>query len=131
MKRSSPIALIVLAFVIFATVACMCPSIVPLIDPGKPLLFNPDKLPDARVGVPYEATISISQNRTPATEIFLSEGTLPPGLELVYVRGENTAKISGTPTQTGTTTFTISVWCLGTNTPGQTGDKQYTIVVAP
>ncbi len=127
MKRISPIALLVLAFVVFATVACMCS----IFNPSKPLVFNPDKLPDAQVGVPYEATISISQNRTPVGDISVSEGTLPSGLELVYVRAEDTAKITGTPTQAGTFTFTISVWCFGTSVNGQTGEKQYTIVVAP
>ena len=129
MKRISPIALVVLAFVIFATMACICSSVVPFLDPVEPLVFDPDELPDAQVGVPYEVTISISQNRTPAGDISLSEGTLPPELELVYVQAEDTAKITGTPTQAGTFAFTISVWCYGTSVNGQTGDKQYTIVV--
>ena len=127
MKRISPIALVVLAFVIFATMACMCSYFFP----DESIVFNPDKLPDAQVGVPYEVTISISQNRTPAGDISLSEGMLPPGLELVYVKAEDTAKITGTPTEAGTFTFTISVWCFGTNEAGQTGEKQYTIVVVP
>jgi hypothetical protein len=88
-------------------------------------------LPEAEAGVPYEATISISQNRTPVGGISLSEGTLPPGLELVYTQAENTGIITGTPTQDGTFAFTISVWCFGTQESGQTGDKQYTIVVEP
>lgn len=125
MKRISPIALLVLAFVVFATVACMCS----ILYPSKPLVFSPDQLPDAQAGVPYEATIRISQNRTPAGSISISEGTLPLGLELVYTQAEDTAKITGTPTQAGTYTFTISVWCFGTNISGQTGEKQYTLVV--
>ncbi len=129
MKRISPIALVVLAFVIFATMACMCSSVVPFLDPVEPLVFDPDLLPDAQVGVPYEVTISISQNRTPAGDFSLSEGALPPGLELVYVQAEDTAKITGTPTQAGTFAFTISVWCYGTSVNGQTGDKQYIIGV--
>lgn len=125
MKRSSPITLLVLAFVIFATVACMCS----IFNQRQPLVFTPDQLPDARVGVPYEATIGISQNDTPVGSVSLSKGTLPPGLELVYKRAEDTAKITGVPTQAGKYTFTINAWCLGTNTSGQVGEKQYTIVV--
>ncbi len=127
MKRISPITLVVLAFVAFATMACMCSSFIP----REPLVFNPDKLPDAQVGIPYEVAISISQNQTPAGDISVSDGTLPPGLELVYVQAEDTAKITGTPTEAGTSTFTISVWCFGTSVNGQTGDKQYTLVVGP
>jgi len=127
MKRLSPIVLIVLAFIVFATVACMCS----FFNQRDPLIFDPDQLPDAQTGVPYEATISISQNVTPVGRISLSEGTLPPGMELVFTQMEDTAKISGTPTQTGSYTFTIQVWCLGTNTSGQVGEKQYTIVVGP
>jgi hypothetical protein len=39
-------------------------------------------------------------------------------------------QIHGTPTTPGSYTFTISVWCYGTNVSGQTGDKQYTLVVS-
>jgi len=127
MRRTSPIILVVLAFIIFATLACMCSF---NNHTRGPLVFSPQELPDAQVGVPYEATIRISQNETPAGSISLSEGTLPPGLELVYTRAEDTARITGVPIQAGTYTFTIGVWCFGTSISGQTGMKQYTIVVA-
>lgn len=45
------------------------------------------------------------------------------------VAGENAAKIVGIPQQRGTFSFTLDVWCFGTNLPGQSGNKAYTIVV--
>jgi hypothetical protein len=41
----------------------------------------------------------------------------------------NTIQISGTPTVAGTFSFTIYVWCYGTNVSGQTATQGYTLVV--
>ncbi len=94
------------------------------------LKFDPPSMPAAKVGVPYEVEIKVSENRTPVGDFSIAPNTLPPGLELVIQKDVlDTAKITGTPTQAGTYTFTISVWCYGTNVSGQTGEKDYTIVV--
>jgi hypothetical protein len=97
--------------------------------PSGPLKFKPDILPSAQVGVRYESEIQITQNSTPAGEISISNGVLPAGLEFVKVEGEDSAKISGIPEETGTFTFTVYVWCYGTMVSGQTGEKEYKIVV--
>jgi hypothetical protein len=97
--------------------------------PSGPLKFEPDTLPSAQVGVKYEAEIHVTQNSTPTGDISISNGTLPDGLEFVKVEGEDIAKISGTPEETGTFTFTVSAWCYGTMVPGQSGEKEYEIVV--
>ncbi len=98
--------------------------------PRGPLKFEPAELPPAQVGVPYHAKVTISDNATPAGEFSISEGTLPKGLALNKVQGEeNAAHISGTPEETGTFTFRIFVWCYGTNVSGQTGEKPYSLVV--
>ena len=97
-----------------------------------PLQFQPDTLPPAQVGSAYEARVSISDNATPAGQFSVSEGTLPPGLTLETIRGEkweHTARISGTPTQAGAYKFKLFVWCYGTNISGQTGEKEYILVV--
>jgi hypothetical protein len=47
------------------------------------------------------------------------------------VDADYSAWIYGTPTQAGTFPITLSVWCYGTQESGQTGEKQYTIMVAP
>lgn len=94
----------------------------------KELLFEPDILPDAQMGAPYEVEIRITQNSTPVGEFSISKGALPAGLELVDIEGD-AAKIKGIPEEVGTFTFTINVWCYGTSVNGQTGEKEYSIVV--
>jgi hypothetical protein len=59
----------------------------------------------------------------------ITQGELPAGLSLERVRSENAVRIKGTPLERGTFVFVMSVWCEGTNDPGQTGEKEYTIVV--
>ncbi len=98
--------------------------------PRGPLKFEPAELPSAQVGVPYDAKVTISDNATPAGAFSISQGALPRGLALEKVQGEaNAAHIFGTPEQAGTFTFRIFVWCYGTNVSGQTGEKQYSLVV--
>jgi hypothetical protein len=93
------------------------------------LEFMPDKLPGAQVGHPYNLEILISRNVTPVGNFSISDGALPPGLELLMDEQLHTARITGTPSQSGTFKFTVSVWCYGTNVNGQTGEKQYALVV--
>jgi hypothetical protein len=97
--------------------------------PAGPLMIEPASLPDAQKGVMYDAEIHITQNVTPVGDISIKDGTLPAGLELVYIDGETTAKVSGVPEETGTFSFTIDIWCYGTMMPGQTLEKDYQIVV--
>ena len=96
--------------------------------PG-PLTFAPDILPTARVGEMYEARIRITENVTPVGEFSVSKGTLPAGLELVFLEGDDAAIISGMPEGAGASTFAVSVWCFGTQVSGQSGDKEYTLIV--
>lgn len=98
---------------------------------GGPLKFSPDTLPDAQVGIAYDAEIQISLNNTPVGDFFISEGELPEGLEFTFLDGENAATIVGTPTEGGTYTFTVTVWCFGTQVSGQTGEKTYSLTVNP
>jgi hypothetical protein len=93
------------------------------------LKIEPDSLPNAQTGVEYEAEIRVSDNVTPLDSVSVSSGTLPAGLKLVFVDGEDGAKISGVPEETGTFTFTIYVGCKGTMVSGQTAEKEYVIVV--
>ncbi len=111
--------------VVFSSMACM----LFLGWPRGPLYFHPDALPPAQAGVPYEAKVSTSNNETPAGDFSVSEGALPPGLTLEPLKGENAARIFGTPTEAGTYKFKIFVWCYGTNISGQTGEKEYILVV--
>lgn len=106
------------------TLACMLFG-----PPRGPLSFQPDTLPAARAGESYEARITISGNTTPAGEFSISEGALPPGLTLETIQADHSARISGIPVQPGSYKFKVYVWCYGTNVSGQTGEKDYTLVV--
>ena len=97
--------------------------------PRPALQFLPDKMPDAKVGSSYKVEIVISGNVTPVGNYSVSAGALPLGLELIMDEQLHSARIAGTPSQAGSYSFTLSVWCYGTNVNGQTGDKQYTLVV--
>jgi hypothetical protein len=121
--RSLSAALLV-GVVLLWTLACML-----FTPPRGPLKFDPAVLPDAQVGVPYEAKVSISDNATPAGEFSISEGTLPGGLTFEKIEGEDAARISGTPQEAGAFTFKVFVWCYGTNVSGQVGEKEYTLTV--
>ena len=94
-----------------------------------PLKIEPDSLPNAQTGVEYEVEIRVSDNVTPVDNVSISSGTLPAGLELVFVDGVDGAKISGVPEETGTFTFTVVVGCFSTMVVGQTAEKEYVVVV--
>jgi hypothetical protein len=93
------------------------------------LKIEPDLLPNAQTGVEYEVDIRVSDNVTPVSDVVISSGTLPVGLELVFVDHVDGAKISGVPEETGTFTFTISISCFSTMVIGQSAEKEYTVVV--
>ena len=109
------------AFVLTAVLGCT---------PRPALQFSPATLPDAQVGSSYAATITVSQAATPVDGASIQDGTLPAGLELAVAKQPtNTIQISGTPTVAGTFSFTIYVWCYGTNVNGQTATQGYTLLV--
>ena len=98
--------------------------------PRPALQFSPATLPDAQVGSSYAATITVSQAVTPVGGASVQDGALPAGLDLALAKEPaNTIQISGTPTVAGTFSFTIYVWCYGTNVSGQTATQQYALVV--
>jgi hypothetical protein len=130
------------AILLTLTASIACSLLVPTVQPteeaepyfgptGGPLKFSPDVLPEAQVGSAYDAEIRIGLNNTPAGDFFISEGELPEGLEFAFLEGEDAATIAGTPVEAGTFTFTVSVWCFGTQVSGQTGEKTYSLVVNP
>src|ERR1035437_3284667 len=98
--------------------------------PRPALQFSPATLADAQVGSPYAATITVSQAATPVAGASVQDGALPAGLVLALAKSpDNTIEISGTPTVAGTFSFTIEVWCYGTNVGGQTATQEYALVV--
>ena len=97
--------------------------------PRPALTFAPAALPAARTGHPYQVSLTVSRNVTPVGRIYVAAGTLPRGLALADQRGDSSAEISGTPAAAGRFEFTIAAWCLGTNTSGQAGQRDYVLVV--
>jgi hypothetical protein len=106
------------------TLACFAP-----VEPRPDLSFEPASLADARVGVPYEATITVRGNVTPVFLFSVEKKNLPEGLTWEYHEHDDFARIKGTPTRAGTFTFQVSASCLGTNVSGQSGQAQYTLEV--
>ena len=95
-----------------------------------PLGFSPDRLENGTVGQSYQAVIAVTNNETPVGDMYVSSGSLPPGMTLNFTRGSSASgTLSGTPTTAGTYVFAMSAWCLGTNVSGQSGEQSYSLVV--
>ena len=97
---------------------------------GGDLEFSPDQLPEARVGENYRAKITVDNNDTPVFRMFVDQGTLPEGLQLVYEENADNAVIQGVPEGAGEFEFTIEALCYGTNKNGQAGEQSYTLQVS-
>mgnify|MGYP001564562972 FL=1 len=77
--------------------------------PACSLSIDTLSLPDGTVGTSYSATISASATSCSGVYIWsIISGSLPAGLNLID-SGSTTATISGTPTTSGTSSFTIQI----------------------
>jgi hypothetical protein len=110
--------------ILLATISCQILS-------TPALEFVPNIMPNARVGSFYYVIIKITNNQTPVGEFSISQGSLPKGLKLQRLDGQDAVLVSGTPEESGAYHFALSVWCYGTNHTGQTGIKDYVIPVSP
>ncbi|HXM93470.1 MAG TPA: putative Ig domain-containing protein [Candidatus Dormibacteraeota bacterium] len=90
----------------------------------SPSITSTSPLAAATVGVAYSVTLT-STGGAGALTWSTSAGNLPAGLSL----NGSTGAISGTPTATGTSTFTVKVTDSGT--PALSATKQLSIIVAP
>jgi PKD repeat protein len=91
------------------------------VSPQAAVSITTTALPGGTQGAAYSTTLAASGGTPPYTWS-LASGTLPPGLAL----GASSGVISGTPTATGTYSFTVQV-AAG----AQTATKALSIVVAP
>ena len=82
------------------------------------LAVNPSSLPSGTQGLSYSQTVSATGGTGPYT-FAIASGALPPGLSL----NANTGAITGTPTASGTSNFTIRA----TDTKGNVGTRGYTV----
>ena len=93
--------------------------------------FTPNAMPKGQVGVFYYVIIKLANNKTPAGEFTIIQGSLPDGLVLQRLSGQDAVLISGTPQKSGAFHFVLNVWCYGTNHSGQTGTKDYVLSINP
>jgi hypothetical protein len=117
---------------IFLSVAALAFSSLACWRTNRPeLVITPADLPEAQMGVPYDVEILVSQNETPVYLMSISEGTLPRGMVFEFDEDahEDKARISGVPEESGTFTFKVFVGCLGTSVNGQTGEREFTLIV--
>ena len=94
-----------------------------------PLMIEPTSLPEAQVGVMYNIELRITQNVTPVAEMGIKDGTLPDGLEFVFLKDKDAAMISGIPREAGNFSVAIYAWCFATMVSGQSLEKEYQLVV--
>jgi hypothetical protein len=88
------------------------------------LTVYPTTLASAVVGNPFNATLSATGGSGSYT-FAVTAGSLPTWLTL----NATTGVLSGTPTSTGTSTFTITA--TDSNSPGLTGRRDFTLSVTP
>ncbi|MBK8092606.1 MAG: putative Ig domain-containing protein [Verrucomicrobiaceae bacterium] len=82
------------------------------------LVLAPASLPWGMKGVAYNQTVSTTKGKAPYTYSVVA-GSLPPGISLTGTNG----LISGTPTATGSSTFTL----LSVDGAGCSGTRDFTI----
>ena len=93
------------------------------VEPGtKHVKIATPSLPNGAVGVSYNATLTADGGTTPYTWS-IDKGTLPAGLSL----DSGTGIISGMPTTSGDSTFTVKV--SDNSTPVKSDTKRYTIMI--
>ncbi|MES2390227.1 MAG: putative Ig domain-containing protein, partial [Acidobacteriota bacterium] len=86
---------------------------------GAPPVITTTTLPGGTMGTPYDAIVVASGGTAPY-KFSVTSGTLPAGVTLGASGG-----LTGTPTVTGPTTFTISV----TDTNGKTAGANYSVTI--
>lgn len=89
------------------------------------MAITPGVLPAATVGVPYDATLvfapsnaSVRPPYSARTPVWVVDGDLPDGLGL-----DDTGVLSGTPTESGSFTFTV----IAEDANGFTAEATYTL----
>ena len=85
-----------------------------------PVLVSPATLAPTALNAPYNRVITATGSTAPYSYA-VTNGALPPGLTLTPG-----GVLSGTPTTAGSYTFTVTA----TDSTGNTGSRQYTLVVA-
>ena len=85
-----------------------------------PVTVAPASLPNGTVGITYSQTITASGGTSTGYSYSVSAGTLPAGLSLT-----SGGVLSGSPTATGTSSFTVRA----TDSGGNAGSQAYSITI--
>jgi formylglycine-generating enzyme required for sulfatase activity len=84
---------------------------------------TPETLPSGKAGVAYSQNLTVSGGRAPYTYVTKNGSTLPVGLTL----NATTRRISGTPTASGSFSFTITA--RDAASPANTLDRTFTLAI--
>jgi predicted extracellular nuclease len=87
------------------------------------LSFSPTTLPAGTEGLNYSQTLTVNNASVCS---FTTSGTLPPGTGLTFSGSNNTALLSGTPSLSGSFSFTVSASC----TEGSTSQLYSNVAIA-
>ena len=95
------------------------------VSPAAPLAVSPSSLPTGGLGVPYSSTLQASGG-VPGYHWSLTGGSLPPGVTL-----SSAGVITGTPTGSGSYTFTVNVSDVAVPTDTASQTFSLSVGVAP
>jgi uncharacterized protein (TIGR03437 family) len=95
--------------------------------PSGITIMTASPLPTGTASLPYAIAFSATGGATPYVGWTISEGTLPPGISLSTLGGVLTALLTGTPTASGTFSFTVQV----TDSVGANATKQFSVTINP
>jgi hypothetical protein len=90
-----------------------------------PTIITASPLPGGSVGAQYSQALDATGGTTPYKSWTVVSGSLPPGISLSTLGGVLTALLTGTPTASGTFTFTVQV----TDSADATGTKQFSLTI--
>jgi hypothetical protein len=123
MRHSKPSFLAIGIFLAALLSACGGSTPTPPPPPSSPLSVSTTTLPQAVINVPYTATLSATGG-TPPYAWNVASGTLNPGLSV-----NRAGVVSGTPTTTGGSSFTVAV--SDSEQPPSVANAQLSILVNP
>lgn len=92
--------------------------------------LTPTSLPNGRVGRSYNQSISAICEVGGTSNITLFSGTVPPGLTFTAGTESVPATISGSPTTSGTFTFSLRLTNTGIDPACSSSTVQYTIIIS-
>jgi hypothetical protein len=88
--------------------------------------FSPTSVPQSTAGIAYNQTITANGGTGDKTVSYvINSGSIPPGI--TFTPGTNQLVITGTPTDSGIVTFSVT----GTDTVGASTTQSYTLTINP